>query len=104
MLSNTTKSARNLIQTYQTVGEPELQKIKTVEDILGMLSITDIESSNFIHVFGGIIPVRGALTMARIYKHIGENEKSAEFARAGLKVLGSASTLKPELEKLANAT
>ncbi|MDH5694477.1 MAG: DUF4304 domain-containing protein [Gammaproteobacteria bacterium] len=104
LLSNTTRSARSLIETYRKYGEPGFQNFKTVDDVLGMLSVSEIEQEKYINVFGGVVPVRGALTMARIYSHVGNVEKSVEFAKLGLKLLGRATALRSELERLASAT
>ena len=43
----------------------------------------------------------GALTMARIYKHLGNRELQIRYAKTGLQVMGSASTLQTELNSLA---
>jgi hypothetical protein len=101
LFGNTGKSARNLIETYKNYGEPALQKLKTLEDLKVMLEAGDLRKNKIHSSFGEIIPVRAALTLARIYKHEGQIEKSVEYAKIGLQNSGKAPALKPELERLA---
>lgn len=47
--------------------------------------------------------VYSAVVMARIMKHLGQRDKCREFAEVGLKHLGGAVGLKPDLERLRDA-
>ena len=66
-----------------------------------MIPLERIKGEEYISVFGGFVPVYGALVMAKINKHLGRPESCRDYAKMGLKVIGSAQALQPELELLA---
>ena len=97
----TSKSIKHLNETYSEVGNDFFQRFDSVESITSLLEISLIKQADYIDVAGGIIPVRGALTMARIYKHLGYRELQNRYAATGLQIIGNATALKAELESLA---
>ena len=104
LLGNTSKSIIHLISTFNEVGQSYFDHYSSIESIIQQLSIEDLSSSDYLNKLGGVIPIRGALTMARIYKYLGDKNKQREYALWGLKNLGNATALKDELEQLANKT
>lgn len=95
------KSVEHLVKTYFYVGELEFGKYDTTDKIASMIPLEQIESEEYISAFGGVVPVYGALVMAKINKHLGKIGLCRDYAKSGLKVLGRATALKPELELLA---
>jgi len=101
LFGNTKKSVKHLNETYIEVGNDFFERFNSVESITTLLEVSLLKKSDFIDYAGGITPVRGALTMARIYKHQGNLELQNKYARTGLEIIGNAIALKTELEKLA---
>ena len=104
LLNPASKNARHLIESYFEWGEPLFQAYSSVQSIASMITLDQLRSENFINAFGGVTIPRAALVMARIQVHMGNSDRAAEFARAGLEKLGSASGLRSELQRLASAT
>ncbi len=98
---NTGKSISHLCRTYVEAGRGFFERYNSIETIASALTLEVLENAKYIDVAGGIIPVRGALTMARYYKHIGNNESQKHYAALGLRILGNAKALKNEFESLA---
>ena len=98
---NTNESISHLCNTYTEIGRRYYEQYKSFERIASALTLDAIEHSKYIDVAGGVIPVRGALTMARFYKHIGNKELQRQYAEVGLQVLGNAKALQQELKFLA---
>jgi hypothetical protein len=104
LFSSKSETVEHLVSTYFEEGETEFEKYDTVDKVASMIPMNRIESDEYIQVFGGVVPVHGALTMARINKHLNRVKLCRDYARLGLKVMGQAKALKPELEALANET
>ncbi len=100
LFTSPSKQVNHLIETYHRVGEPAFAKYDTVEKIAEMVSVDDISSNEFIHVFGGITNVRAALTMARVNEHIGELRLAQAFAQVGLENLGRATVLEVQFKEI----
>ena len=94
------KRARHLVKTYFDVGEPLFERFDTVQKIADGLTVDSIRPDEMVELFGPTTSGRAALTMARINRHIGRNDKARAFAAAGLDNMGSVQTLKPALERL----
>ena len=99
-LLSASKNVAHLIDTYLAYGEPEFSKFDAVEKISNMIALDEIRADNYIKVFGGITAVRAALTMARIHRHLGNNDEAGAFAEAGLANLGRGIRVKPQLEEI----
>ena len=102
LFGNTSKSIKHLNETFNEVGNDFFERFDSIESITSLLEISLLKQSDFIDSAAGIImPVRGALTMARIYKHLGNRELQNKYATTGLQIIGNAKALKIELERLA---
>jgi len=103
LLVSPRREVEHLVQTYLQIGEPAFSGYDTVDKIAGMLSVDDVLSGKFLTRFGGVTAVRGALTMARVHRYLGNTGLARDFANAGLKNLGRATALEPHfLEVLGN--
>lgn len=102
LFGNTSKSVRHLIETFNKVAQPYFNKYSSIESIIQELPIEYLSSGDYLNKLGRVTPVRGALTMARIYKYLGDKDKQREYALWGLTNLGKGTALKDELERLAN--
>jgi hypothetical protein len=91
--------AHHLIATYETYGGPRLQSVTTIEAIAHLFRPDDIGSGKPLPMYGYTHP-RGALTMARIHKYLGNENLTKQFAKAGLENIGKAKALRMELENL----
>lgn len=98
---NTSKSISHLCKTYREIGRQYFEQYDSFERIASALTLDALEHSKYIDVAGGVIPVRGALTMARFYQHTGNTALQRQYAEVGLQVLGNAKALKQELKSLA---
>lgn len=94
------KNARHLVETYFKYGEKNFQDFKTIDDFITMFPIEKIKKDKYSNNFREKGVQRGALTMARIYKHLGQIDTAKIFAKVGLDNIGSATILKPEFEKI----
>jgi len=102
--SSPVKRAHHLIETYFRHGEPRFKRFDSVEKIAEALSIDELKKRRELFVFGIVARPRGALTMARIHLQLGDLEKARAFANFGLENIGSATVLRPALEKIVNTT
>jgi len=97
---NPSKNAHHLVETYFKYGENNFQEFKSIDDFITMFPIEKIKKDKYSNNFREKSVQRGALTMARIYKHLGQIETAKKFAKVGLDNIGSAAILKPEFEKI----
>lgn len=104
VLDSPTQSARHLIATYLECGEPLFQRYDSVEKIASMISVDEINRKSFVDKFGGIIPVRAVLTMARIHNHLGNTIQSKQFAEVGLINIGHADLRRSEFQNILSTT
>jgi hypothetical protein len=100
LMESPTQSARHLIATYLECGEPYFQQYGSIEKIAAMISVDEIKQGSYVHMFGGITPVRAALAMARIHLHWGHTIESKQFAEVGLANIGAANLLRREFESI----
>ena len=98
------KKVAHLMSTYKNRGEAQFKEFDSVEKIANMLRPNEITTDGSLKLFGYVTAVRGALVMARVNRHIGKLELAREFAQAGLRNLGKATSLKPRLEEFLDAT
>lgn len=104
ILSSPAKNARHLIDTFFKFGEPWFERYSTVGDVVEAISLDAVRTGRYLEVLGGVTIQRAALTMARIHRHLDDNEMAVEFANTGLANIGSATALKPLFEELIEAT
>ncbi len=102
-LGSPEKKARHLIDTYFKYGETLFSNFDSLEKIAAMFTIDDFERNDLLYVFGATTIQRGALTMARVHCHLGNNSKAKAFANLGLKNLGRATILQPQYEEILNS-
>lgn len=93
------EKARDLIKTYEAYGEPRFQSVMTVEDIAQLFQPDDIGSGKPLPLYG-YTHIRGALTMARIQRYLGNEKLTRQFAEVGLEKIGKAKVLRREFEKI----
>jgi len=91
--------ARDLIKTYEAYGEPRFQSVMTVEAVARLFQPDDIRRGKLLPLYG-YTQTRGALTMARIHKYLGDEDLARKFARVGLEKIGKAKALRREFEKI----
>ena len=103
LLSPPSKHVAHLYSTYFEHGEPRFRAFNSVEAVSQMFSPEQLRSGSYMKGFGGITVPRAAVTMARIWMHLGQQQRAAEYARVGLEKLGKASGLRSVLEDLAHA-
>ena len=104
LLRSPENQARHLINSYFKYGEPLFTDFDSLEKIAAMFTIDDFMRKDCLYVFGHVTLQRGALTMARIHRHLGNMSKARKFAIFGLQNLGRATVLKPQYEEILNAT
>lgn len=98
-------SADDLINTHRKWGTTYFEQFEPFPDVFEKITAAELDAGDF----SKLPPTQGtlvrlALTMARIMSHLKRFEKCREFAEVGLRHLGNASGLRPELEQLRNAT
>jgi hypothetical protein len=94
------EQARHLAKTYETTGEPAFKRLSSVDQIAGLIKIEDLDRGWPIVPEYAFTTGRAALTMARIHKHLGNDDLSRRFAQAGLQHIGNAKGLVEELNRL----
>jgi hypothetical protein len=75
-------------QLFQEQGIAFFEKFRLFPDVFGLVTIEDIESGNTMKVFPGKTRVGMAMLLARVNDHIGQKEKSIQFAQYGLRNVG----------------
>jgi hypothetical protein len=99
------EKAQHLIEIYETYGEPQFQAVMTIEAVADLFKPEDIETvGKRLSPLYGYTATRGALTMTRIHIYLGNVELARQFAEVGLRNIGKAKALRPEFEKVLNAT
>lgn len=101
LFGNPSKSVEHLCKTFNDSVVEFLDQYRDLENVTSKFPISSLESGEFVDVLGGVVAVRGALTMARIYQHTGQLDLQKQYAKVGLSILGKANALKAELECLA---
>jgi hypothetical protein len=94
-------SVANLIDTYQRRGALFFERFEPFPQAFERVSPAGIDAGDLSTMPPGIFsqPL-AALIMARIMNHLGRREKCREFAEVGLRHIGRAVALNPELERL----
>lgn len=100
LFCNPSKNARHLIETYFKHGEGNFKDFKSIDDFINIFSIEKLKKDKYANNFREKGVLRGSLTMARIYEHLGQTENAKIFAKLGLENLGRHTQLKPEFEKI----
>lgn len=96
------EKARDLIDTYEAYGEPRFQAVMTVESVAHLFQPKDISSGERLSMYS-YTPARGALTIARIHRYLGDENLARQFAKVGLENIGKAKALRREFEKILTA-
>jgi hypothetical protein len=96
------KSVLHLNKIFITIGIKQFVKFLSEKDILPLFPIKIIKRNRYIHFFGGITPQKAAITIARIYKYIGDDKNSLLFATEGLKICDHNSGLKIKFKEIIN--
>lgn len=93
------EKARDLIKTYVDYGEPRFQSVMTIEAVARLFQPDDIGSGKSLPLYG-YTHSRGALTMARIHRYLGNEKLTKQFAQVGLENIGKAKALRKEFESI----
>lgn len=96
------EKARDLMKTYEAYGEPHFQSVTTIEAVARLFQPHDIGSGKPLPLYG-YTHTRGALTMARIHRYLGNEKLTRQFAEVGLENIGKANSLHNEFEKILEA-
>ena len=96
------EKARDLMKTYEAYGEPRFQSVMTVEAVARLFQPEDIGSGKPLPLYG-YTHTRGALTMARIHRYLGNETLTRQFAQMGLENIGKAKALRMEFENILQA-
>ncbi len=99
--SGAVERANHLVKTYELYGEPDFQRLSTVEQIANLIRVEDLAKGYRLVPEYAFTPCRAGLTMARIHHHYGNDDLARRFAKAALELEGRASGLHAELEQLA---
>lgn len=78
------RCAAHMLKTYLDYGETVFEHYRSVDDFAGLFTPEDFQSGAWRSASHGIRPQRGALTMARIYLHLGRHDQARAFAQAGI--------------------
>jgi hypothetical protein len=92
-------SVASLVDVYKRRAILFFGKFEPFPDAFERITPADLDGGEVSNMPGTTL-VRGALTMARIMRHLGRHERCREFAEVGLRHLGRALGLKEELERL----
>jgi hypothetical protein len=103
-LAETVESVSDLLDTYETNGEPLMARFSQMEGIAAALSPISIRDPRSAPVPWKKPTPLHALALARIHKQLGNLNLCREYAHVGLATLGKFTARKPALEELANAT
>lgn len=101
--SEAESSVASLMDMYSRRGALFFGKFEPFPEVFERISSAEMGAGDFSKMPAAMTGVYAALTMARIMKHLGRREKCREFAEVGLRHLGHAVGLKPELERLRDA-
>ncbi len=93
-------SITNLIELYRHRAWRFFEKFEPFPDVFERITPAEIGRGDCSKLPAAMTLVRAALTMARIMNHLGRVDERRQFAEVGLKHLGGAVGLKPELDRL----
>jgi hypothetical protein len=96
------EKARDLMKTYEAYGEPRFKSVMTVEAVARLFQPDDIGSGKPLPLYS-YTHARGALTMARIHRYLGNEKLTRQFAEVGLENIGKAKALRKEFENILQA-
>ncbi len=89
-----------LVEMYNRRGRAFFGQFEPFPDAFESITPAQLEAGDFSKMPGQMTIVLASLTMARILDHLGRRTRRQEFAEVGLRHLGGAARLKPELERL----
>lgn len=93
-------SVASLVDLYGRRAHLFFERFEPFPEVFEELTPARLETGGFALLPVSPTPAHAALTMARLMEHIGRPDRCREFAEAGLQCLGSATRLRPELERL----
>lgn len=93
------EKARDLMKTYDAYGEPRFQSVMSAEAVARLFQPDDIGSGKPLPLYS-YTHARGALTMARINRYLGNVESARQFAEVGLENIRKGKALRREFEKI----
>jgi hypothetical protein len=94
------ENVANLADMYRRQGASFFKKFEPFPEVFERITSAEMDAGDLSKLPAKMSLVRAALTMARIMKHLGRNDKSRQFAEVGLRHLDRAVALKAELEQL----
>jgi Domain of unknown function (DUF4304) len=96
-------SVANLIDTYRRRGASFFKKFEPFPDVFEKITPADLDAGDRSKLPTEMTQLHAAITIARIMQHLGRTDQCRRFAEVGLRHLGRAVGLKPELERLRDA-
>lgn len=96
-------SVVNLIDMYRRRGDSFFKKFEPFPDVFQMITPAELDAGDLSKLPTEMTQLQASLVVARIMNHLGRNEISRQFAVVGLRHIGRAVGLKPELEHLRDA-
>jgi hypothetical protein len=93
-------SAASLVELYKRRGALFFEKFEPFPAAFDRVTPAQLDAGDLTMMPAAMTQVYAALTMARVMKHLGRYERCREFAIVGLRHLGTAVALRPELEQL----
>jgi hypothetical protein len=93
-------NAADLVDTYRRRAPMFFSRFEPFPQIFFEVTPKQVEAGDFVVTPACQTRLHGALTMARIMKHVGNLDRCREFAELGLGHLGEATRLRAELEQL----
>jgi hypothetical protein len=97
------ESATRLAALFREYGKPHLDAWSAFPGLYAAVTVDDLEVRRLGALPGWQTSARAALAFARVHAHLNRRERAREFAEWGLKHLGRATALQPELERLLSA-
>ena len=97
------RCAGHLIRTFMERGEAAFERYRSVDEFAGLFNPEDFTSGAWLEAPHGIIPQRGALTMARIHLQMGRLSEAKAFAQAGVGLISATTALAAEYHSILKA-
>jgi hypothetical protein len=94
----------NLLDTYPRRGASFFGKFEPFPAVFEKITPVDLDAGDLSKLPTEMTQLHAAITIARIMQHLGRADKCRQFAEVGLRHLGRAVGLKPELERLRDAS
>ena len=96
-------SIANLLDMYRRRGASFFKEFEPFPAVFEKITPAELDAGDLSKFPIEMTQLHAAITIARIMEHLGQTAKCRRFAEVGLRHLGHAVALKPDLERLRNA-